>query len=449
MATLVVGVALIGASLLLVRLQRESLEDNVEATIRLRASDVASALAGGAPPESVTVSDDEIALVQILDAAGLVVGSSPNIRGHEPVIADRPAAGRSVSRRVHELPIEDDPYEVLARSITTSSGTYTILVAGSLEDVEESIESLVGFLRAGVPLLMVAVAAGAWLVVGRALSPVEAIRREVAEIGAGDLTRRVPQSGANDEIARLAQTMNEMLARIEAAYARQDEFVADAAHELRSPLATMRAQIEVDLADLEDPGASATAAGLHDEVLRMQRLTDDLLLLARNGAANMPRLELVDLDDLVLDEARRIRSTAQIEIVTAAVSAAQVRGDANQLSRAVRNLIENASRYARNRVVLELTERHGHAVLTVMDDGPGVPPEDHARIFERFARTGAARARDDGGAGLGLAITKTIVEGHLGTIAVDVDLRDGARFVMTIPCARDVPARPRPQRIML
>ncbi len=446
LATLVVGVALVGASVLLVALQRESLEDNVDATIHLRAADVASILASGSSPGSVTVSDDEIALVQVLDSAGQIVGASPNISDVQPVIDDRPPPGRTVTRQSVEIPVDDGPFRVIARTVATPSGTYTILVAGSLEDVDESIASLIGLLRLGIPMLMLVVAVGAWFLVGRALSPVETIRREVAGIGGADLSRRVPQSRSNDEIARLARTMNEMLARIESAYARQDEFVADAAHELRSPLATMRAQLEVDFADLEDPAAASTAAELHDEVLRMQRLTDDLLLLARNGTTGTPRLDLVDLDDLVLDEARRIGTTGQVEISTSGVSAAQVRGDPNRLGRALRNVIENAARHARTRVVIVLTEHDGLAVLAITDDGPGIPTAEQERIFERFARIDAARGRADGGAGLGLAITRTILDAHGGSIDVDARHAGGARFVITIPCAGGASGEPRPNR---
>lgn len=178
----------------------------------------------------------------------------------------------------------------------------------------------------------------------------------------------------------------------------------------------------------------------------MQGLTDDLLLLARNGNAGALRLELVDLDDLVLGEARRIRPAATVEVATTGVSAAQVRGDARGLSRAIRNVIENAVRYARSRVVVELSEQAGLAVLTITDDGPGIPPADKERVFERFARADAARGRDGGGAGLGLAIARAILESHGGDIKLDPGHPRGARFVLTIPSAAGARALPRPQR---
>ena len=434
-ATVIVGAALVGASVLLVQLQRESLTDNVDATIRLRVADLASGLAAGASPNAITASDDEIALVQVLDASGQIVGESPNIRGLPPAIDEQPAPGKTLTRRKVDLALDDGPFRVIARTVPTPSGTYTVVVAGSLEDVDESIASLTGLLRVGIPLLLLVVGGGAWMLVGRALSPVESIRREVAEIGAGDLSRRVPQSNANDEIARLAATMNEMLGRIEAAYARQDEFVADAAHELRSPLASMRAQLEVDFADLPDARAANAAAELHAEVQRMQRLTDDLLLLARNGSERVARTELVDLDDLVLEESRRIRVGSAIEIVTTDVSAAQVRGDAAQLDRAIRNVLENAVRYARSHVALELSEYNDMAVLAVTDDGPGIPPGDRERVFERFSRVDTGRGRADGGAGLGLAITRTIVEAHGGSVVIDDTQTGGAQVVIRIPTA--------------
>ncbi|MCA9824388.1 MAG: HAMP domain-containing protein, partial [Dehalococcoidia bacterium] len=289
-------------------------------------------------------------------------------------------------------------------------------------------DALRGILQVGVPLLSIVVAGGTWVVVGRALAPVESIRREVASIGGQQLDRRVPVPRSRDEIARLAETMNEMLGRLQDAYQRQERFVADAAHELRSPLASLRVQLEVD-------GDEGTRH-LLDEVIRMQRLVDDLLILARSDAGQLAtQSSSVDLDDIVLGVAVRLREIgSRAAVDTSAVSAGQVRGNAEQLLRVVRNLLENAVRHAAAQVVVTLRDADGEVVLTVQDDGPGVPPAERSRIFERFARADSARARGSGGAGLGLAIARTIAESHGGTLGLD-DTDGGASFVLRLPAA--------------
>lgn len=437
-ATLVVGLALVGAGFVLVDEQRDALTDNVDATLRLRADDIESLLSQGALPDSVSVSDDEVALVQVIADDGRVIAASPNIAGQPPVLDQRPEPGSSLIVAVPELPIDDDEFRVLARTFDAPDGRVTIYVASSIEEVAESVETLSGFLQLGIPAVLLVVAASTWLLVGRALAPVEAIRREVASISSRDLARRVPKPSSRDEVARLAETMNAMLERLQAASERQDQFVADAAHELRSPLAAMRAEIEVDLQSPRQQDPRAALMSLHAEVIRMQRLVDDLLLLARSDADGLERKsEEVDLDDIVLDAARRARAQAPIRVDTSAVSAAAVRGDLDQLSRAVTNLLDNAARHAVSTVRLALSETDGAVALTVTDDGPGIPGADAERVFERFTRLDSARTRGEGGAGLGLAITRAIVEAHGGTVVLDTRNTQGARFVVLLPAASD------------
>ena len=435
LASVAVAAGLIGAAFGLVALQRDALTDNVDVAVTLRADDITSLLREGTLPAELTVTDVEVSLVQVLDESGTIVLASQNIAGHGPVVDDRPGSGESSIRKVEGLPIDDDEgFRVLTRGVETQTQAYTIIVAGSLDPVHESIESLVAVLRWGLPLLIAGVAGGIWVLVGRALSPVEAIRREVAGITRQQLGRRVPEPGANDEIARLARTMNEMLDRLESAQERQDRFVGDASHELRSPLASIRTQLEVDLARPESAPWESTMSGVREDVVRMQRLVDDLLLLARSDAGEVEYARgLVDLDDVVLAGAAAQRESSDVEIDTSAVSAGQVRGDSSQLQRVVRNLLENATRYASTRVAVTLRETNGAASLIVEDDGAGIPAEERNRIFERFSRLDSARARDHGGAGLGLSIVRTIVEGHGGAVSVDESAIGGARFVVKLP----------------
>ena len=229
-------------------------------------------------------------------------------------------------------------------------GEGTVFVAGARDDVDESIAELTTSLAWIVPLAVLALLAVVWMVVGRTLRPVERIRAQVAGIGVAELDRRVPEPGGDDEIARLAVTMNEMLARLERSVRRQQRFVADASHELRTPLTRMRAELEVDERDPAGADAAATRRSQLEEIAGLQRMIEDLLLLARSDAGTPSRRsEPVDLDDIVLEEIRASGRSA-ITVDASRVSAAQVLGDPDELRRVVRNLIDNACRHANTNV---------------------------------------------------------------------------------------------------
>jgi signal transduction histidine kinase len=246
------------------------------------------------------------------------------------------------------------------------------------------------------------------------------------------LDRRVPEPPTTDEIARLAHTMNAMLDRLARAAERQRRFVADAAHELRSPLARVRAELEVDAAHPASADQAATATSVLDQTLGLQRLVDDLLLLAREdaGIATPAQFVPVDLDDVA---AAVVRLRQDPRIVARDLAPVQVLGSRNQLERVVANLLDNAVRHARERIVLTLAARGSAAELTVSDDGPGIPAADAERIFERFTRLDDARSARDGGAGLGLAIARDIAERHGGSLTLDPAVSGGARFVLRLP----------------
>ena len=239
---------------------------------------------------------------------------------------------------------------------------------------------------------------------------------------------------SDDEISRLALTMNRMLERLDLAAERQRRFVADAAHELRTPLTRIRTDVEVDLAQPGRADPAATNARVHDEVVTLQDLLDDLLHLARADAGvGSTGFEPVDLDDIVLSEIRAQRDHTDVTIDETGVSAAHLNGHAADLARAVRNLLTNAVRHATSTVTVTLSEHQSAIELTVADDGPGIAREDREHIFERFARVDDARARNDGGTGLGLAITKEIAEQHGGTVTYDARSGPGARFTISLP----------------
>ena len=324
-------------------------------------------------------------------------------------------------------------FRVLSRQLPDE----LLLQLGTTYDVvAESAATLISALAWIIPVLVLALAGMVWWLVGGTLRPVEEMRVEVAEIGATDLSRRVPRPGTDDEIDRLSMTMNEMLARLESSVGRQQQFVADASHELRSPLTRLRTELEVDLAETTDSGERETLSGLLEEVVGMQRMVEDLLFLARSDAGKWDgAFQRLDLDDLVLQEGRRIQSHHRVEVDLSEVSGAHVTGDAGQLTRAIGNLMDNAERHARSRVKLSLEESGAEAVLVVEDDGPGIPLQDAEMVFERFARLDEARTATTGGTGLGLAISREIVERHHGSLSLLPSDEGGARFELRVPLA--------------
>jgi signal transduction histidine kinase len=288
-------------------------------------------------------------------------------------------------------------------------------------------------------MVVLVLATVTWLLVGRALRPVERLRRQAADITATDLHSRLDVPASDDELSRLAATLNDLLSRIEESTRRQREFVADAAHELRSPLTSLRTQLEVAAGEPEPHLSREDLSGLLADASRLSRLVDDLLHLARLDARPQLRLRPVDLDDIVLSEARRARARAApaVAVDTAAVSAGQVLGDADALTRMVRNLLDNATRYARSQVTLTLQTGGTGVVLAVWDDGAGIPRTARERIFGRFTRLDDSRThRDDQeGVGLGLAIVRGVVTAHGGTVDVidRADALPGAHFQVRLP----------------
>jgi signal transduction histidine kinase len=412
----------------MVTLLRSSLTDDVRVAALLRAGAVEDVLVTETSGDVIRVGDSEEEFVQVLDSRGEVVASSANIGG-EPALT-RLAPGQS--RTLDDLPLpedEDEPFLVVATAANGPDGRLTILVGQTLETVTESSQVVVNLLATGLPLVLVVVAVTTWRVVGRALAPVEAIRAEVNAISSAELHRRVPEPEVRDEIARLASTMNEMLARLEEGQARERRFVSDASHELRSPVAAIRQHAEVALKHPERANTTELAEVVLEEDLRLQRVVEDLLLLTSMDEGRLrQRRAAVDLDDLLLEEAARLRDTTDLRIDSGGVSAARVSGDIRQLRRLVRNLVDNAARHTRTAVVLSLTEASAEAVLRVDDDGVGIPAGERRRIFDRFVRLDEARDRDSGGAGLGLAIVAEVAAAHGGSVeALDSPI-GGARL---------------------
>lgn len=411
-AVLVVAVALLAGAITLVTLVRGSLRDGLEATAEQRAAVLLQQAATRGLPSPDPDEDD--LLWQVTAADGTVVRSGP-----------------ALPTRAGDIELPDGEHSYLV--VTDADDGNRVSVAVSLEDVDESTEALTTPLLVGLPLLLLLVGGVTWVVATRALAPVERIRREVEEITSTRLDRRVPEPASRDEIGRLARTMNEMLARLQAANDRQREFVADASHELRSPVASIRQVAEVAQAHPAALPDGELADVVLEESGRLHVLVDQLLVLTRaDGGGFRTTVVDLDVDDLALAEARRISRTG-LSVETGEVGAGRVRGDASALAQAVRNLADNAARHATSKVAVGVRVTGDEVELTVDDDGPGIPPDQRERVFDRFVRLDEARARDAGGSGLGLAIVKEVVAAHGGTVVVSSSPLGGARFTVHLP----------------
>ncbi|MEU0068600.1 HAMP domain-containing sensor histidine kinase [Streptomyces sp. NPDC006332] len=309
---------------------------------------------------------------------------------------------------------------------TEKAGTLTVYAGAPLSAEQGAVRTALTVMLVGFPLLLAVVAAVTWLVTRRALRPVEGIRGEMAAITASeDLARRVPVPDTHDEVARLARTTNETLTALESSVERQRRFVADASHELRSPIASLRTQLEVGAAhpELLDVG------GAVEDTVRLQRLAADLLLLARLDAGERPTADArLDLAALAREEA-----DGRTGVTVEAPEGVTVVGSRGQVGRLLTNLLDNAGRHARSAVRVTVRRAGDWAVVEVADDGDGVPEGDRERIFERFVRLDAARSRDDGGAGLGLAIARDVAVRHGGTLTVRDAPAGGAQFELRLP----------------
>ncbi|MEY9877790.1 signal transduction histidine kinase [Streptacidiphilus sp. MAP12-33] len=424
-ACTVVAVALAVASLAMLSLLRADLRGKLEASARGQA-DVVAKLAMGGRLGKVVPLGDGTDFVQVVNGKGQVVAASQNVVG-------RPALG------VSGPPVMEfgglKPLGILSSQqvtnvvVETPDGPVVIHSGASLRAADDAESSTALTLLVGCPLLLLTVALVTWRVTGRALRPVEAIRSEVAAIGEQELHRRVPIPRGDDEITRLARTMNGMLDRLDLAGRRQRQFIADASHELRSPIAVLRTQLEVAVGHPDPTVRAELVEGALQDAERLQALAADLLFLARLDAGPPQRpTDPIDVAELVRAAARGR------ELTLALAQEAVAPGHRLWLARLVTNLLDNAERHARSsvRVAVRTDTATDEVVLTVHNDGEALAPADRERIFERFTRLDDARSRDAGGAGLGLPIARDIAHHHGGTLTV-VDSPSGATFEARLP----------------
>jgi signal transduction histidine kinase len=436
-AMLVTGIAVYVAGAWLVDSVRESMTSRLHSNASEQLDSVRSAIESGRSPQDL----DLAALVpggfvQIVDSSGRIANATPGIGGYPPLY--------SINSRGDVIRI--DPEEAIGmlrgqltvtrEQVSGPFGHFSILAASPLDPVRRSVDATEDGLKVAFPLLVGAVGLLAWVLAGRALRPVESIRAQVEAISASTLDRRVPVPRSGDEVSRLATTMNAMLDRLEDASNRQQRFVADASHELRSPVAAIRTELEVAQLTAEPEDWPVVAERLLAEEARLEAVIQDLLLLASLDEVSGGEQVAVDLAELAEEEARRRapdREGVGIEVEPGA--AAVVHGNRTQLRRAITNLLDNAGRHARTTVRVTVHQRDGRVRLLVDDDGPGIPEEERERVFERFTRLDAHRARDGatGGAGLGLSLVRRIAQLHHGTASVDDAPLGGARLVLDLP----------------
>ena len=412
-------VALVVGAVALTTVLSRSRMAALDDVVSQRAATVASLAADDRLPPALPVEQPG-EVVQLLDSSGRVLASSPTASRTLPVLPAAQVAdlrGRSpwVGTTASAY---DTQARVAVRATTLDGEPVTVVATMPLGEVRSLLRALSVALLVVVPLLTAMLALAIWYALGKALTPVETLRRAAAQVAVTGGPGSLPVPDSDDELGALARTLNEMLDRLETASARQRTFVADAAHELRSPIASLRAAVDVAAAHPDAYAAEELAADLDGDLRRMQALVDDLLLLARVGAAPRRR-EPVDLAALAADAAATRASV---------VGSGSAVADRDAVTRIVRNLVDNAERHATKRVLVTVEPGRVH----VDDDGAGIPAADRDRVFERFVRLDDARERDVGGSGLGLAIARELARDEGGDVVLGESPLGGLRATLVL-----------------
>jgi len=466
-------IAFVAADLLLYNTLRVSLTRSLDDSARQGATGVAALIDANRLPDPVPVAAGTIT-IQVLDRAGRIVDVSPGADRLVPLLT--PAQAAQSARTGSAVLLSGPPYGMpsqLRVTAVAASGGYLVIAAVPYSSAGASLSVVTKALVFGTPLLFILFTTAIWLAVGSTLRPIALLRRGAARVTATGVPADLPVPEARDEVRSLALTLNDMLSRLAAAQQRQRDLVSDTAHELRSPIASIRTQLEVALDHPDGQDWASTARDVHADTLRLARLAEDLLLLARldervpgeAGAARRPggRVDLAELSCCVAERYGGARVAVVAEAPGAAVAAADaddqavdgaggvvpdsafgylVPGDRDELDRLLVNLVDNAVRYAKSRVTVSVGREPGWIVLAVTDDGPGIPAADLERAFDRFARLDGARSRDGdeaGGAGLGLAIVRATAQAYGGAVhlepAVPAARPPGLRAVVRLPAA--------------
>jgi signal transduction histidine kinase len=442
-------VAIVAADLLLFYTLRVALTRSVDDSARQGATEVAALIDANRLPALVPVAPG--ITVQVLDPAGRITNVSLGADRLDPLLP-LPAAAAS-ARTGQAVTLNGPQFDMpsLLRVVAVATSNCDLVIAAvPYSSAGDSLSVVAKALVFGTPLLFILFTGAIWLAVGSTLRPIGLLRRGAADVTATGVPRDLPVPDARDEVRSLALTLNDMLSRLAAAQQRQRDLVSDTAHELRSPIASIRAQLEVALDHPSGQDWESTGRDVHADVLRLARLAEDLLLLARldeqtPGTRSVAGRVPADLAELAGSAAARYAG-ARVPVVAAVPAPCLVAGDRDSLDRLLVNLLDNAVRYAKSQVTVTVCREGEWAVLTVADDGPGIPPAYVERAFDRFARLDTARNRDGedaGGAGLGLAIVRATARACGGDVRLEPagpdPLWPGIRAIVRLPAPNGGP----------
>lgn len=435
-ATAVLSFALLLVALGVAGLLRRSIEYDTRTLLTGRLNAVASLVVDGKITDTLESTGREVGQIQVIDANGIVVSRTPGLADSTrfDVVAP-PAPGGQVVTTVDGAMIDNDPaerYQLIARTVTSPDGPMTVYAVTSLDPARRAQDHLETRLLLVLPLLAAFTGLVIFRVVGRAMRPVAIMRRDVERISDhGDLSARVSPAASDDELARLGDTLNHMLERLENAAMQRELFAAAASHELRSPLSAVRTELEVALAYPDRIDWRRTAEDSLIEIERLERLARDLRVLTRNRNQHHADRRC-DLAALVRRELDRRRCDSLV--VEARIGDAIVAADGDDVVQVVRNLLDNAERHARSTIVVAVVADGSFSSLSVANDGTGISPDDRVLVFEPFTRLDQARTLEAGGSGLGLAIVRSIMIEAGGSIEI-VDRLQGVEFVARFPTA--------------
>lgn len=434
---LVMAIVLAATGIFIRERLASNLDQAVDRALRARAADVAALAqqsdSGLIDARRAGPSRQRVELAQLINTSGRVIDHTPTVSSRPliNVAALREArAGRQFNSDMRLA--NGEPVRLLAESVQAQGQTMTVVVGVSLEERNRALSDLTGVLALGGPAALVLASIAGFLLTGAALRPVEAMRRRAAAISATNLAERLAPAGGNDEFGRLERTLNEMLARIQISVVRERTFVSDASHELRSPLAVLRTELELIARDHPSGSALQSAIGSAiEETDRLRRIADDLLTLARADDQQLTiQASTVSVVQLLRGAAGRAPSS-EVAITVNGGDSVRVHADANRIGQALDNLLANAIRHARSRVELSAVVQQSAIELHVTDDGTGFPADFLPHAWERFSRAEAGRTEE--GAGLGLSIVQTIAQLHGGQAQASNRPTGGADVWITLP----------------
>jgi signal transduction histidine kinase len=434
-ASLSITAAIVLGVVAIYLLQIQSVRRTVDSQLRTYAIQIAQSAGNGTWPKTLAPSSlDPHTEAQVIAADGSVLAATRTLAGLPAVYMLPPGSDTPVRQKAADGVIPGE-VRVVALRTTVHYRPVTIITVTSTGLFNQVNSGFARHLVIALPIVLILAAGVIWLVVGWALRPVDGIRRAVTSITSAGLSRRVPEPGTSDEIEHLAKTMNDMLTRLDDAARRQHRFVADASHELRSPLAAVRTTLEVGLAHPDQAPWPIIADRAVQQAARLEDLIQQLLLLAKADERLLAaQRQPVDLGQLLRDIRASVlphRPDLDLDLAPGVVT----EGNPDHLERLFRNVIENALRFARTRVVVRAASAATTVQVEILDDGPGIPAADRDRIFDRFVRLDSSRERGSGTTGLGLAIAHEIATAHNGQITAADSKDEGARIVITLPRA--------------